>query len=201
MKNIDIEQMEFKEVSNKDMYFSMIESLLFAAGEPLKLKDIASIIECNNDTVKKLLEEMISMYKSQDRGIKLIMLNDSYQLVTKKENSAYVQKLLRINSRQTLSQASLETMAIIAYKQPITRVEIDEIRGVKSDRAVNTLIEKKLITDCGRKEVPGRPILYSVTDEFLRCFGISETSQLPQLDELVNMFRETLTDQIEETKE
>lgn len=201
MKSIDIEQLEFKEVSNKDMYFSIIESLLFAAGEPLKLKDISSIIECSNEVTSKLMKEMISIYKAQDRGIKLIVLNDSYQLVTKKENSDYVQKLLKINSRQTLSQASLETMAIIAYKQPITRVEIDEIRGVKSDRAVNTLIEKKLITDCGRKEVPGRPILYSVTDEFLRCFGISETSELPNLDQLVNMFKETFTDQSEETKE
>lgn len=187
MKNVNINQIEIEEASCKTRYFSVIEALLFTAGEPLKIKDIASILECSVEFAKLLLDEFSDKYKAEDRGIKLIEINDSYQLVTKQENSDYVQKMLNINTRQSLSQAALETLAIVAYKQPVTRIEIDEIRGVKSDRAVSTLVEKKLIKECGRKELPGRPIMYGITDEFLKCFGIKELGQLPSLKELLEI--------------
>ena len=110
------------------------------------------------------------------------MQSTGYQLVTKAENSDFIQKLLKKNRRQSLSQASIESLAIIAYKQPITRIDIDEIRGVKSESAIQKLVEKNLIKDIGRLEVPGRPILYGTTDEFLRQFGLETLKELPSLD-------------------
>lgn len=186
MKKVNIEQLEIKGISDTDRYESIIEAVLFASGEPLKLKHISSIIECNEKYTKRILDNMIIKYNDEKRGIKLICINDSYQLVTKPENSNYVSKLLKTNSRQSLSQAAMETLAIIAYKQPITRIDVDEIRGVKSDRAILTLQEKKLIKESGRLDVPGRPILYSTTDEFLRSFSIGNLDELPNLDEFLN---------------
>ena len=121
-------------------------------------------------------------YEEEKRGIKLISINGEFQLVTKAENSDYIQKLLKKNKRQSLSQASLESLAIISYKQPITRVDIDEIRGVKSESALQRLLEKDLIKEVGRLEVPGRPILFGTTEEFLRQFGLKELKELPSLD-------------------
>lgn len=166
-------------------YESIIEAVLFASGEPLKIKQIASIIECNEKHAKRILDNMIIKYNDEKRGIKLICINDSYQLVTKPENSNYVSKLLKTNSRQSLSQAAMETLAIISYKQPITRIDVDEIRGVKSDRAILTLQDKGLIKENGRLDVPGRPILYSTTDEFLKSFSIGNLEELPHLDEFL----------------
>lgn len=185
MKKVSIEQLEMKQISEIDKYESIIEAVLFASGEPLKLKQISSIIECNEKYSKRILDSMIIKYNDEKRGIKLICINDSYQLVTKPENSDYVSKLLKTNSRQSLSQAAMETLAIIAYKQPITRIDVDEIRGVKSDRAILTLQDKGLIKESGRLDVPGRPILYSTTDEFLRSFSIGNLDELPNLDEFL----------------
>ncbi|WP_183278094.1 SMC-Scp complex subunit ScpB [Clostridium fungisolvens] len=179
---ISIDQLEFEEVSTKRQYMSVIESLLFVTGEPLGPKDLARILECDIDFVEEIVESMIIEYENQGRGIKIISINGMYQLVTKPQNSDYVQKLLKKNTRQSLSQASLESLAIIAYKQPVTRVEIDEIRGVKSDSAVLKLMEKNLIKEMGRLEVPGRPIQYGTTEEFLRQFGLEDLKELPSLD-------------------
>ena len=125
---------------------------------------------------------MIIDYEVKDRGIKLILIKGAYQFVTKAEYSDNIQKLLKKNKRQSLSQASLESLAIVAYKQPITRIDIDEIRGVKSDSAIQKLIEKGLIKEIGRLEVPGRPILYGTTKDFLRQFGLQDLKELPSLD-------------------
>lgn len=187
MKKAYLDQLEIDEISKKKVYFSIIESLLFASGDPLKDKEIASIIECDLETTRNLLEMLKYSYESEERGIMLITLNDEYQLVTKAINTNYVQKLLKINTRQSLSQAALETLAIIAYKQPITRINIDEIRGVKSDRAVLTLTEKGLIKEVGRLEVPGRPVLFATTDKFLLHFGLENLEQMPALDDLTNL--------------
>lgn len=194
MKKVSIEQLEMKQISETDKYESIIEAVLFASGEPLKLKQISLIIECNEKYSKRILDSMIIKYNDEKRGIKLICINDSYQLVTKPENSDYVSKLLKTNSRQSLSQAAMETLAIIAYKQPITRIDVDEIRGVKSDRAILTLQDKRLIKESGRLDVPGRPILYSTTDEFLRSFSIGNLDELPNLDEFLKE-NETLDEQ------
>lgn len=190
MSNLKANQLEFKQTSNKNFYFSVIESLLFVSGEPLKLKDIASILECDENTAETYLKELSVKYDVEYRGIRLINLNNEYQLVTKSENSSYIQKLLKTNVRQSLSQAALETIAIIAYKQPVTRVTIDEIRGVKSDAAISTLLQKGIIKECGRLDAPGKPILYSTTDEFLRHFDLENMDQIPSLDSLLEKYEQ-----------
>lgn len=177
-------QCEIRQVYDRKRYISIIESLLFASGDPMKAKDIASILECSESYTKEILEELRIEYNKEERGIKLVCINKMYQLVTKPENSDYIQKILKTNSRQSLSQAAIESLAIIAYKQPITRVEIDEIRGVKSESAIQRLLERNLIKECGRKEVIGRPILYGTTDEFLRQFQLENLKELPTIDEL-----------------
>lgn len=186
MTKMNMNQIEINEFSRKKMYFSVIEALLFVSGEPLKLREISNIIEQDMDSTKELIFELQRKYEEEDRGIMLISINDEYQLVSKPQNSDYIQKLLKTNTRQSLSQASLETLAIIAYKQPITRVSIDEIRGVKSDRAVLTLLDKGLIKESGRMEVAGRPILYSTTEKFLLYFGLENLKQMPSLEEILN---------------
>jgi segregation and condensation protein B len=184
MSELNIKQLEIEEVSTKNIYFSIIESLLFVTGESLKLTEMANILECSVDFTIELINELMVKYEEEHRGIKIIVTNDEYQFVTKSCNSEYIQKLLKTNVRQSLSQASLETLAIVAYKQPITRVEIDEIRGVKSDRALYTLSEKKLIKESGRKNVPGRPIIYVTTDEFLKHFDFGSLGEMPSLEEV-----------------
>lgn len=182
MNNFESGQFEFKEVSNRSTLKAIIEALLFASGEPLELKDIASHLEVNVNYAKDVIEELMEDYKFIERGIKLITINGAYQLVTKNEYGDYIQKLLKKNKRQSLSQASLESLAIIAYKQPITRIDIDEIRGVKSESAIQKLVERDLIKEVGRLEVPGRPILYGTTEEFLRQFNLNGLNELPSLD-------------------
>lgn len=177
-------QCEIRQVYDRKRYISIIESLLFASGDPMKVKDIASILECSEKYTKEVLEELRIEYGKEERGIKVVCINNTYQLVTKPENSDYIQKILKTNSRQSLSQAAIESLAIIAYKQPITRVEIDEIRGVKSESALQKLLERNLIKECGRKEVIGRPILYGTTDEFLRQFQLENLKELPTIEEL-----------------
>ena len=182
MSNIDINQYEFAETSRKNKIKSAIEAMLFVAGEPLNIKDIYTNLELDRKTAREILNEITEEFKAESRGIKLINIDDSYQFVTKPENSEFIQKMLKKNKRQSLSQASIESLAIIAYKQPITRIDIDEIRGVKSESAITRLVERGLIKDVGRLEVPGRPILYGTTDEFLRQFGLKTIKELPSLD-------------------
>ncbi len=194
MNNFELGLVEFEEASKKERIKSIIESILFVTGEPLSLRDIAINLEMPPRYVEEVLNEMILDYEASLRGIKLISIKGEYQLVTKSENSDYIQKLLKKNKRQSLSQASLESLAIIAYKQPITRIDIDEIRGVKSESAIQKLIEKNLIKESGRLDVPGRPILYSTTNEFLRQFELNDLKELPSLD----LFEDTTDDDIEE---
>lgn len=182
MSNIDVKQYEFNELSRKSDIKSAIESMLFVSGEPLALRELSNNLELKEKNVEEILSEMANEYEDKSRGIRLISINGAYQLVTKSENSDFVQKLLKKNKKHSLSQASIESLAIIAYKQPITRIDIDEIRGVKSESAIARLIERGLIKDIGRLEVPGRPILYGTTDEFLRQFGLKTIKELPSLD-------------------
>ncbi|ACD22146.1 MULTISPECIES: SMC-Scp complex subunit ScpB [Clostridium] len=175
-------QIQFLEEFQKRSLKSGIEALLFASGEPLTAKELSIYLEEELKIIENTIQEMIEEYDIQERGIKLISIKGSYQLVTKSENSTYIQKLLKKSKRQSLSQASLESLSIIAYQQPITRIDIDEIRGVKSESALQRLLERDLIKEVGRLEVPGRPILYGTTEEFLRQFGIKDLNQLPSLD-------------------
>ena len=182
MNNLEVGQFEFDETSRKSTLKSIIEAMLFVSGEPLSLREIAINIEATPKYIEEIINEMIIEFEVSNRGIKIISINDGYQLATKSEYSDYIQKLLKKNKRQSLSQASLESLAIVAYKQPITRIDIDEIRGVKSDSAIQRLIEKELIKEVGRLEVPGRPMLFGTTEEFLRQFGLNDLKELPSLD-------------------
>lgn len=183
LKKIKGLQIPFMDDARKAELKSAIEALLFASGEPLSLYELSNHLEEKPKTIEIIIAEMTEAYeKVQTRGIKLISIKGKYQLVTKGENAEYVQKLLKKNKRQSLSQASIESLAIIAYKQPITRIDIDEIRGVKSESAIQRLIERDLIKEVGRLEVPGRPILYGTTDEFLRQFDLRDLKELPSLD-------------------
>ncbi|MGL5354819.1 MAG: SMC-Scp complex subunit ScpB [Clostridium sp.] len=195
MDNLELKQYEFEETSRKPAIKSAIESLLFVSGEPLSIRDLHNNIEVPVKVLEGILKEMVVDYEEENRGIKIISLNGNYQLVSKPQNSDSVQKLLKKNKTQSLSQASLESLAIVAYKQPITRIDIDEIRGVKSESALQRLIERELIKDIGRLEVPGRPILFGTTEEFLRQFGLKGLDELPSLD----LYDEKENDEVDES--
>ena len=175
-------QIPFMNDLNKSSLKSAIESLLFASGEPLSLQDLVNHLEEKSKLIEIIIQEMMEEYENSNRGIKIICIKGSYQLVTKSQNAEYIQKLLKKNKRQSLSQASIESLAIVAYKQPITRIDIDEIRGVKSESAIQRLIERDLIKEIGRLDVPGRPILYGTTEEFLRQFELKDLQGLPSLN-------------------
>ncbi len=165
----------------------ILESLLFAAGdEGLTLKQIAEVLEVDELEAKDIIEDLRKEYAENDnRGIMLIQLAGTYQLATKKENADYLKKLVDSPNTSTLSQAALETLAVIAYKQPITRAEIEEIRGVKTERPLHTLMAKALIKEVGRAEGTGRAYLYGTTKEFLDYFGLKSLEELPKLPEKV----------------
>lgn len=167
---------------------SIVESLLFTAGdEGLSLKQIAEVIEEEEHLVKDIIENLKMEYeRDPQRGVTIVQLAGTYQLVTKKENAIYLKRLIDSPSTATLSQAALETLAIIAYKQPITRAEIEEIRGVKTERPLHTLISKMLIKEVGRAEGTGRAYLYGTTNEFLDYFGLRSIKELPPLPDKVN---------------
>ena len=175
-------QIPFMDDLKKNSLKSAIDSLLFASGEPLSLQDLVNHLEEKSKLIEIIIKEMMEEYEDSNRGIKIICIKGSYQLVTKAQNADHVQKLLKKNKRQSLSLASLESLAIVAYKQPITRIDIDEIRGVKSESALQRLVEKELIKELGRLDVPGRPILYGTTEEFLRQFELKDLKELPSLD-------------------
>lgn len=166
----------------------IVESLLFAAGdEGLSLKQIAHVLEMDITLAEQVINELAEDFNSnQSRGITIVQLAGTYQLATKKENSVYLKKLVESPNTNTLSQAALETLAIVAYKQPITRTEIEEIRGVKTERPIQTLTGKALIKEVGRAEGTGRAILYGTTKEFLDYFGLRSIEELPPLPEKVD---------------
>lgn len=163
---------------------AVIEGLLFTSGEPLSRDDIAEILQIDKRTAGKIISEMKDEFVKDRRGIQIIEFNNKYQLGTRPEHSKFIRRLLKTQSKQSLSRAAVETAAIIAYKQPITRQKVDSIRGVKCDRIIASLVEKKLIKEMGRMDTPGRPILYGTTDEFLKYFGLKTLTDLPALTEV-----------------
>ncbi|AMM93735.1 SMC-Scp complex subunit ScpB [Peribacillus simplex] len=160
----------------------ILEALLFATGdEGLSVKQIASVLEITEYQARDIVESLKEEYISDVRGIQVIEIAGVYQMTTKKAHSDYLKRLVETTSTQGLSQAALETLAIIAYKQPITRAEIDEIRGVKTERPIHTLVTKVLIKEVGRAEGSGRAYLYGTTKEFLDYFGLNSIDELPPL--------------------
>lgn len=165
---------------------AIIEGLLFASGdEGVSIKQLTQVLNVPKKSVESCIEQLNADFEQTDRGITLMQSNDLYHLTTKPEHSHYFKKFLETPSSNRISQAALEALAIIAYQQPITRVEIEEIRGVNSDRPVQTLIARSLIEEVGRKDSVGRPILFGTSTEFLTYFGLTSIDELPPLPENV----------------
>lgn len=162
---------------------SIIESLLFIWGDPLSLKDISNVLEMNEKKVEEIINEMINEFDFERRGIKITQIGDSYQLGTRSEHFDWIKKLSMPRTKKSLSNAALETLSIITYRQPITKSEIEAIRGVRCDKALDTLLEKELIEEKGRIEKTGRPIIYGTTKQFLKYFGLKSLKELPPLEE------------------
>lgn len=160
-----------------------LEAILYVAGdEGLEKKTLASVLEVGTSELDELLKEITLDYEKEDRGINLQIYGNKVKIITKKEYASYLQKLYNCDESNNLSDSALETLAIIAYNEPVTRIEVDEIRGVASAHIIRKLVFKNLIKEVGRSEMPGRPILYSVTDEFLDHFGLSSVKDLPKIE-------------------
>ena len=159
-----------------------IEAILFTMGESVELGKIAAAIGHDESTTRKIIHQMMDKYNAEDRGIRIIELDGSFQMCTKKEMYEYLIRIARQPKRHVLTEVLLETLSIIAYKQPVTKLEIEKIRGVKSDHAVNKLVEYNLVAEKGRLDAPGRPLLFGTSEEFLRRFGIQSLGELPNLN-------------------
>lgn len=168
---------------------SAIEGLLFAAGdEGLDAKELADVLEIDAHLAKELVQELQAELKRNRRGVQIVEVANTFQMTTVPEHAPYFERLAAAPTRSSLSQAALETLAIVAYKQPITRIEIEEIRGVKSDRALHTLVAKELIHEVGRAEAVGRPILYGTSKQFMEYFGLRSLDDLPESSAFEGMF-------------
>lgn len=159
--------------------FAAIEAMLFISGEPVRIPDMARALEIAPFQLEEALDRMTARMEADHRGLRLKRFGEQVQLTTAGELRPIIEKLLQPVQQQSLSQAALETLAIIAYRQPVTKLEMEQIRGVKCDYSVQSLMNKRLIAEVGRKETVGRPILYGTTDEFLAHFGLRTLDELP----------------------
>lgn len=159
-----------------------IEAILFTMGDSVELDKIAKAIEHDPNTTRKIIHNMMERYRVEERGIQIIELEDSFQLSTKSEMYEYLIRVAKQPRKIVLTDVALETLSIIAYKQPITKSELEKIRGVKCDHAVNKLVEYNLVKELGRLDAPGKPILFGTTEEFLRNFGVQSLEDLPTIN-------------------
>lgn len=162
---------------------AVVESLLFISGEAVSLASIAQTIEMDKATARAIIHTLGDKYEKEKRGIRIVEVGDAYQMCTAPTCFEYIRNMYKNPNRQGLTQSLLETMAIIAYKQPITRAQIEEIRGVSAEHAVSRLVEKKLVCEVGRLDAPGKPVLFGTTSDFLRYFGFKNVEELPPLEE------------------
>ena len=169
---------------------SALETMMFMWGEPLEVKDAASVLEADRGEVRELFRELMNEYEQEGRGIRIREADDAFGFVTHIENDIFVRKLCTPVRIRRLSQAALEVLAIIAYRQPVTRSEIDSIRGIKSERVIDGLIDKGLIEISGRSEGVGRPLIYVTTREFLKKFGFASLDDLPEVPEYEELRRQ-----------
>ena len=160
---------------------AIVECMLFVAGEPVLIAEIARVLEQDEASVKTLLYEMETQYREEGRGICLLATDDTAQLVSNRDYISYVEALLQPEQKKSVSQSIMETLAVVAYKQPVTRAEIEAVRGVRCEYAVSQLQKLGLIAAVGRKDVIGKPMLYATTDTFLHKFGLHNLSELPSL--------------------
>ena len=160
-------------------YEAAVEAILFAMGDSVELKKIAAAVDLPEDMARQVVYRLMEKYDLPESGVKIIELGDSFQMCTKPEYYEYLIRVAKQPKKQALTDVLLETLSIVAYKQPVTKIEIEKIRGVSCDHAVNKLIEFDLIEEKGRLDAPGRPILFGTTEEFLRCFGLQSLDELP----------------------
>ena len=188
--NKRMDEMEIKKLQG------VIEAILFTMGESVELERIAAAIEHDEETTRKLINGLMDQYAEEGRGIRIIELDRSYQMCTKKEMYEDLIRIAKQPKRYVLTDVLLETLSIIAYKQPVTKLEIEKIRGVKSDHAVNKLVEYGLVEEVGRLDAPGRPLLFGTTEEFLRRFSVQSLDELPTLDPVrMEQFKEEAEDE------
>ena len=178
---------------------AVIEAVLFTMGESVEIDKLALAIGKDKKYTRKVIDELSLEYESDDRGIKIVKLEDSYQMCTKKEMYESLIKVASAPKKRNITDVMLDTLSIIAYKQPVTKTEIENIRGVKSDHSVNKLVEYDLVCEVGRLDAPGRPILFGTTEEFLRQFGLDSIESLPSMDpDKYEEFREEAEEEIDE---
>lgn len=163
-------------------YGAIIEAILFTMGDSVELSKLAEVLELEKDEARAEIEKLKSKYEAENRGITITELDGAYQMCTRPEMYEYLIKIAKQPKRYALTDVLLETLSIIAYKQPITKAEISKIRGVSSDHAVSKLVEYNLVCELGRLDAPGRPLLFGTTEEFLRSFGVHSIDELPVLD-------------------
>lgn len=159
-----------------------LEAVLFASGESIKASRLASVLGVSEEDIAQMVSQLSDQYDFDRRGVKLIRLDDKYQIVSRPEYSEYVRSALESGKPPMLSHTAMEVLAIVAYRQPVTKAYIEQIRGVDSSYTVGSLMDKGLLEECGRLDVPGRPILYKTSERFLRSFGLSEIEQLPYIE-------------------
>lgn len=178
---------------------AVMEAILFTMGDSVEIAHLAGALEVETKKVWELLQGMKERYEMEDRGIRLLELQDACQLCTKTEYYDYLIRIAKQPKKYALTEVLLETLSIVAYKQPVTRLEIEKIRGVKCDHAVNKLVEYGLIEEVGRLDAPGRPLLFGTTEDFLRSFGVSSTEELPQMSaEQIEDFKEEAEEEIQQ---
>ena len=167
---------------DSDMLAGVIEGILFGAGDKISLSELCQSLNKTSSEVRFAIEILKQDYQSRARGIRIVQVKDTYQLSTKPENYEYIKEITKHQEKTGLSRAALETLSIIAYRQPVTRIAIDELRGVSSSSAIQRLLDRGLICDGGRLEAPGRPILYKTTNEFLKTVGFSSLKEMPEYE-------------------
>lgn len=159
-----------------------IEAMLFTMGDSVTVEALSGALELDKETTVKLVHQLMDKYEEENRGVRIIEIEDSFQMCTRPELYDYIVRLTHQPKRHVLTDVMLETLSIIAYKQPVTRAVVENIRGVSSDHAINRLVEYNLISEMGRLDAPGRPILFGTTEEFLRTFGLKSAKELPMID-------------------
>lgn len=179
---------------------AMLEAVLFAVGDSVELKKLSEIIEEDEKTTKELLYEMKAKYDKKGSGLVLLELEKSFQLACKQEFYDVLSKIVKVPGKMILTDSTIETLSIIAYKQPVTRLEVETIRGVNCDHSINKLLEYELIEELGRKDAPGRPILFGTTEQFLKTFGVKSLGELPDMDTLqIEEFRKQAEEEVQLT--
>lgn len=166
------------------------EAVLFSGGEPLSIDRFSQVFDISPERVVEVMEALSKKLAGNDRGVGLVRMENTYQLATKEKYAGYIKKMFDIKRRTPLSPAALEVLAVVAYNQPVTKSFIEQVRGVDCSGVVTTLVEKGLIEERGRLELPGKPLLYGTTKNFLRCFGISDLTELPPLPKNENASEE-----------